>query len=45
MALQREIEQVHAEVHTLADEVADLRRALEGVPVWLRWLVRLPPRA
>lgn len=44
-ALQREIEQVHAEVHTLADEVADLRRALEGLPGWLRWLVRLPPRA
>jgi hypothetical protein len=43
-ALQREIEQVHLEVHELADEVSDLRRALEGLPGWLRWLVRLPPR-
>jgi len=43
-ALQREIEQVHLEVHELAEEVADLRRALEGLPGWIRWLVRLPPR-
>ncbi|HEY7067934.1 MAG TPA: hypothetical protein VII06_41165 [Chloroflexota bacterium] len=44
-ALQREIEQTHQEVHELAEEVADLRRALEGLPGWLRWAVRLPPRA
>jgi hypothetical protein len=44
-ALQREIEQVHLEVHELAEEVADLRRAWEAVPGWLRWLVRPPPRA
>jgi len=43
-ALQREIEQVHLEVHELAEEVADLRRALERLPGWLHWLVRLPPR-
>ena len=43
-ALQHEIEQVHLEVHELAEEVADLRRALEGLPGWLRWAVRLPPR-
>ena len=43
-ALQREIEQVHLEVHELAEEVGDLRRALEGLPGWLRWFVRLPPR-
>jgi hypothetical protein len=43
-ALQREIEQVHLEVHELAEEVGDLRRALEGLPGWMRWFVRLPPR-
>jgi hypothetical protein len=43
-ALQHEIEQVHLEVHELAEEVGDLRRALEGLPGWLRWWVRLPPR-
>jgi len=43
-ALQHEIEQVHLEVHELADEVADLRRALEGLPGWIRWAVRVPPR-
>jgi prefoldin subunit 5 len=43
-ALQHEIEQVHLEVHELAEEVSDLRRALEGLPGWMRWFVRLPPR-
>ena len=43
-ALQHEIEQVHLEVHELAEEVADLRRALEGLPGWIRWAVRVPPR-
>ena len=43
-ALQREIEQVHLEVHELAEEVSDLRRALEGLPGWMRRFVHLPPR-
>ena len=43
-ALQREIEAVHAEVHELADQLADLRRAWEAVPPWLRWLIRPPGR-
>ena len=42
-ALQREIEQVHAEVHELAEQIADLRRAWESLPAWLRRLARLPP--
>jgi hypothetical protein len=41
-ALQQEIEQVHQEVHELADEVADLRRAWNMLPGWLRWLARAP---
>ena len=43
-ALRREIEQVHAEVHELADQLADLQRAWDALPGWLRWLARLPPR-
>jgi hypothetical protein len=43
-ALRQEIEQVHAEVHELADQLADLRQALDAVPGWLRGLMRLPPR-
>lgn len=44
-ALRREIEQVHAEVHELADQVADLQRAWEGLPRWLRrWAGASPPR-
>jgi cell division septum initiation protein DivIVA len=42
--LQREIEQVHQEVHELADEVADLRRAWDTLPGWVRWLGRIPSR-
>ena len=41
-ALQREIEQVHQEVHELAEEVADLRHAWNTLPSWLRWLTRAP---
>jgi hypothetical protein len=36
-ALQREIEQVHAEVHELKEQVADLQRAWATLPRWLRW--------
>ena len=43
-ALRQEIEQVHAEVHELAEQLADLRRAWDGLPAWLRWLARTPPR-
>ena len=43
-AVRREIEQVHAEVHELADQLADLQRAWDALPGWLRWLARLPPR-
>jgi hypothetical protein len=42
--LQHEIELVHQEVHELAEEVADLRRAWETLPGWVRWLARVPPR-
>jgi hypothetical protein len=39
-ALQREIERVHEEVHILAEQVADLQRAWDTLPGWLRWLAR-----
>jgi prefoldin subunit 5 len=42
-ALQREIEQVHAEVHELAEQVADLQRAWAALPRWLRWWARPAP--
>ncbi len=43
-ALQREIEQTHAELHDLAEQVADLRRVWNAWPGWLRWFARTPPR-
>ena len=43
-ALQREIEQVHQEVHELADEVTDLRLAWEALPGWVRWFGLMPSR-
>jgi hypothetical protein len=42
-ALRHEIELVHAEVHELADRLDDLQRAIEGLPGWLRRLMKLPP--
>ena len=44
-ALRQEIERVHGEVHELADQLADLQRAWDALPGWLRWLARLPPRS
>ncbi len=35
-ALRQEIEQVHAEVHELAEQIADLQRAWDSLPGWLR---------
>jgi hypothetical protein len=40
--LRREIERVHAEVHELAEQIADLRAAWEALPGWMRWLANRP---
>lgn len=44
-ALRQEIEQVHAEVHELADRLDDLERAWDALPAWLRWLAGRQPRS
>jgi len=37
-ALRHEIEQVHAEVHELADRLESVELAWAALPRWVRWL-------